>query len=125
KDDSPDSCAERLDALIKAGGLRDVPEPEPRPEPLEPYQFETVTNGMVTFDHAVCATCETKICIEECARQILSLNDDGHPVLNITREEAKKGQCVECLACEVACLLQGAGGGTIHLPIPQLDETRA
>ncbi len=122
KDDSPDFCAARLDALIKAGELRDVPPPQPRPKPQKPYSFETVTGGTVTFDHAICATCESKVCVKECARQILSLNDEGLPILNITREEAAKGRCVECLACEVECLLHGAGGGTIHLPIPGLDE---
>lgn len=125
KDDSPEFCAEQLDALIKAGEVHDVPPPEPRPEPQEPYSFRTVTGGTVTYDHAVCATCETKVCVEECARQILSLNDEGLPVLNISREEAESGQCVECLACEVACLLRGAGGGHIHLPIPGLEEVEA
>jgi len=125
KDDSPDFCAERLDALIESGELRDVPPHPPRPEPQKPYSFETVTGGTVTFDHAVCATCESKVCVSECARQILSLNDEGLPVLNITREEAKKGRCVECLACEVDCLLYGAGGGYVHLPIPGLNEHRA
>ncbi len=120
KDDSPDFCAQRLDALIKAGELRDVPPPQPRPEPERPYSFETVTGGTVTFDHAICATCESKICIQECARQILSLNEEGLPVLNISREEAARGRCVECLACEVDCLLYGAGGGHVHLPIPGL-----
>ena len=76
---------------------------------------------MVTFDHAVCRTCESKVCIEDCARHILKL-EDGVPVLNITREEAKKGRCVECLACEVECFFQGAGGGHVDLPIPGLDE---
>jgi len=122
KDDSPDFCAQRLDALIKAGELRDVPPPRPRPAPQKPYSFETVTGGTVTYDHAVCATCESKVCVQECARQILSLNDEGLPVLNITREEAKKGRCIECLACEVECLLHGAGGGAVHLPIPGLEK---
>jgi len=125
KDDSPDFCAERLDALIEAGQLRDVPPPPPRPEPQKPYTFETVTGGTITYDHAICATCKNKICVQECARQILSLNDEGLPELNITPEEAKKGRCVECLACEVDCLLYGAGGGHVHLPIPGLDEHRA
>ncbi|HIE38338.1 MAG TPA: succinyl-CoA synthetase subunit beta [Anaerolineae bacterium] len=122
KDDSPDFCAARLDALIKAGELRDAPPPQPRPVPQRPYTFETVTGGTVTFDHAVCSGCESKVCVEECARQILSLNEEGLPVLNITPEEAKKGRCVECLACEVECLFHGAGGGYVHLPIPGLDE---
>ena len=123
KDDSPDFCAQRLRALIEEGKLIEVAPPASRPEPKEPYTFETVTGGVVTFDHAVCRTCESKICVQECARQILKL-EDGVPVLNITREEAKKGRCVECLACEVECFFQGAGGGHVDLPIPGLDEYR-
>lgn len=121
KDDTPDFCAQRLDALIRAGVKRDVPPPQPRPEPQRPYTFATVTGGTVTYDHAICAACESKVCVKECAAKILQLNDEGCPVLNITPEEAKKGRCSECLACEVECLFQGAGGGFVHLPIPGLD----
>jgi len=124
KDDSPDFCAARLRALIESGERRDVPPPAPRPAPQQPYRFETVTNGVVTFDHAICAGCESKICVQECVPQILKLQD-GLPVLNITPEEAKKGRCVECLACEVECLFHGAGGGYVELPIPGLKEYRA
>jgi len=123
KDDSAWFCAERLDALILEGELRDVPAPQPRPDPEKPYSFDTVTGGTVTFDHAVCARCETKICVQECARNILRLHK-GLPELNITREEARAGRCVECLACEVACRFQGAGGGHVDLPIPGLEEYR-
>jgi succinyl-CoA synthetase beta subunit len=124
KDDSPDFCAERLDVLIQEG---QVAEPQRRFPPEtegDPrlYQFETVTGGTITYDHSICATCKSKICIQECARQILSPNDEGLPELNITPEEAKQGRCVECLACEVDCFFKGAGGGTILLPIPGLDE---
>ncbi|MDH7487200.1 MAG: acetate--CoA ligase family protein [Anaerolineae bacterium] len=124
KDDSAWFCAGRLDALIKEGRLLDVPPLPPRPKPEKPYTFETVTGGTVTFDHAVCARCESKVCVEECARGILRL-EDGLPVLNISPEEAKKGRCVECLACEVDCFFRGAGGGYVELPIPGLEEYRA
>jgi succinyl-CoA synthetase beta subunit len=123
KDDSAWFCAERLDALIRTGKLLDVAPRPPRPEPQQSYRFQTVTGGTVTYDHAVCATCETKVCVSECARKILSLQD-GLPVLNITPEEARKGRCVECLACEVDCFFAGAGGGHVDLPIPGLDEYR-
>jgi succinyl-CoA synthetase beta subunit len=122
KDDSPDFCAQRLDALIKANQRRDVPPPTRRLAPQQPFSFETVTGGTITYDHALCTMCESKICVQECVPQILSLNDQGCPELNITREEAKKGRCIECLACEVDCRFQGAGGGHIQLPIPGLDE---
>jgi succinyl-CoA synthetase beta subunit len=124
KDDSPDFCASRLSALIHEGG-RVTPRARQAPEPTEDsqlYRFETVTGGTVVYDHSICAGCESKICVQECARQILSLNDEGLPVLNVTAEEAKKGRCVECLACEVDCHFKGAGGGRIDLPIPGLDE---
>jgi succinyl-CoA synthetase beta subunit len=119
KDDSPDFCAERLDTLIKS-----TPRPESPPEPIfppeavEPYQFETVS-GVVILDHAACRTCETKICVEACVPQILELQD-GVPVLKITTEQASKGGCTECLACQVECYFEGARGGYIALPIPGL-----
>ncbi|HEY89689.1 MAG TPA: succinyl-CoA synthetase subunit beta [Thermoflexia bacterium] len=120
KDDSPDFCAARLDALIKSANSKWQMANGNSPtlsEPQRPYIFKTITNGTVTLDHAICATCESKVCIEACARQILSLNNEGCPVLNITREEAARGRCVECLACEVDCLLYGADGGHIELPL--------
>jgi len=42
-------------------------------------------------------------------------------VLNITRQEAKRGGCVECLAFEIECFFEGNGGGFVHLPIAGLD----
>ncbi|HUW96609.1 MAG TPA: ATP-grasp domain-containing protein [Anaerolineae bacterium] len=122
KDDTADFCAERLDALIKGGEIKDLPVPEPRPEPREPYTFESPT-GTVTYDHAVCDTCESKVCVDTCVRKILKL-EDGRPVLDISREDAKGGRCIECLACEVECHFEGAGGGHVDLPIPGLEEYR-
>ena len=124
KDNPPDFCAARLKELI-SGGQRI--EPEARPEPVRtgeprPYTFNTVTGGTVTYDHSVCARCESKVCVKECAGKILSLTEEGVPVLNITPEEARKGRCSECLACEVDCFFQGAGGGKIVLPISGLPE---
>jgi len=123
KDNPAWFCAGRLDALIKEGRLLDVRPLPPRPKPEQPYTFETVTGGTVTFDHAVCARCQSKVCVQECARGILKL-EEGLPVLNITPEEARKGRCVECLACEVECFFRGAGGGYMRLPIPGLEEYR-
>ncbi len=126
KDDSPDFCAGRLRTLIEDAKVI-TPQARTGPqraasEPARLYQFSTVTGGTVTYDHDICAGCQSKICVQECARQILSLNDEGLPVLNISREEAEKGRCAECLACEVDCFFKGEGGGSIILPIPNLDE---
>jgi succinyl-CoA synthetase beta subunit len=124
KDNPPDFCAGRLHALIQEG-TRVEPQTKLEPETsveARLYQFQTVTGGTVTFDHAVCAACDTKVCIQECVPKILACNEEGLPVLNIAAEEAKKGRCSECLACEVDCFFRGAGGGQIILPIPGLDE---
>jgi succinyl-CoA synthetase beta subunit len=121
KDDSPSFCVERLSELIAGGEHREFTPPPPRPEPKEPNTFETLT-GQVSFDHAVCRTCESKVCVKECASQILRL-EQGVPMLAVSREEARR-RCMECLACEVDCYFLGAGGGRVDLPIPGLDEYR-
>jgi hypothetical protein len=92
--------------------------------PAEPghdssYAFETVTGGTVSFDYARCDGCESKVCVEECVPKILSL-EGGRPVLNVTGEDAARGRCTECLACEVECRARGNGGGRITLPVPGL-----
>ncbi len=136
KDDSPDFCAQRLAALIgesakkhesekaeERGGEsieRRAADGDAVSEPELLYTFASPT-GTVALNHALCATCLSKVCIEACARRILSLNIKGLPMLNITPEEARKGRCVECLGCEVDCLLYGAGGGRVELPMPGLD----
>jgi len=125
KDDSPQLCAQRLRALVERyTPPGETPKGREKPVAERPYTFETVTGGTVTLNHAVCATCESKVCVEECVPQILTLDEEGCPVLNITPEEAKKGRCIECLACDVACYFQGAGGGYVELPIPGLEEYR-
>jgi succinyl-CoA synthetase beta subunit len=125
KDDSPHFCAQRLKALVESyTPPGKTPRGREKPVAERPYTFETVTGGTVTLNHAVCATCESKVCVEECVPQILALDEEGCPVLNITPEEAKKGRCIECLACDVACYFQGAGGGYVELPIPGLEEYR-
>ncbi|MBN1317329.1 MAG: acetate--CoA ligase family protein [Anaerolineales bacterium] len=125
KDNSPDYCAEKLDVLINEYTPPvEIPAGRAKPTAAQPYTFETVTGGTVTLDHALCADCKSKICVQTCARKILSLNENGLPELNITREEAKKGRCVECLACDVECFFHGNKGGFVELPIPGLDAYR-
>jgi succinyl-CoA synthetase beta subunit len=127
KDDSPDFCAARLKALIQESANQRISENASDASRItrrasQPYTFETVTGGTVTYDHAICAMCESKACIEACAMKILQLDAAGCPVLNITPAEAKKGRCSECLGCEVDCLLYGVGGGHVALPIPGLES---
>jgi succinyl-CoA synthetase beta subunit len=124
KDTPVDACAQRLAGLIEGfvSPARRRPQREPKvAEKL--YTFSTPT-GEITYDHAVCAHCESKACVSSCVPQILKLSEDGLPVLNVTLEEAQRGRCTECLACEVDCRALGAGGGHVLLPVPGLDEYR-
>lgn len=122
RDDSPELCAERLQSLIETYEPLEETVFREIPQAQDPYQFETVTEGTITFDHALCRACESKICIETCVPQILSLDGDV-PILNIGHEEARRGACTECLACEVECYFLGNRGGSIHLPIQGLDKS--
>lgn len=119
RDDSPDTCAERLRDLI-AEHTPVNPPPRSLPPIQAPYTFETITGGTITYDHALCRDCASKVCVQTCVPQILSIIDNV-PVLNISHESAKKGGCIECLACEVECHFLGNRGGFIHLPIPGLE----
>ena len=123
RNDPPDKCVERLDVLVSDFIPEDTISIRPAFSPAEPYTFGTVTGGSITYDHAVCRDCESKACVTHCVPQILSLAD-GVPVLNISPDEAKRGGCVECLACEVECYFLGNRGGRIFLPIEGLDEYR-
>lgn len=118
KSDTPAFCARRMKEL-----LRTPVEPKPRPEP-EPfsvdYEFASPT-GTIRFDYSKCRACASKACVHECFPGILKLDGDV-PVLAVTRKEASRNKCIECLACELECLAQGERGCRIELPIPGLDD---
>lgn len=122
KNNTPEDCAARLDALISTF---EKPEESPQsqypPQAIKPYVFQTITAGTVTLNHDACRDCQTKICIDTCIPQILTLVDQV-PVLNISHEEAREGGCIECLACEIECYFEGNRGGAILLPIEGLDK---
>jgi hypothetical protein len=125
KSDTAEFCAGRLGELISAGS-HDSGETNLSsrysPSFVRPYSFVTRT-GQITYDHEICLTCESKACVAECVPRILRLRD-GVPELAISEEDAARGRCTECLACEVECWYQGAGGASISLPIPGLPEYR-
>jgi hypothetical protein len=58
-----------------------------------------------------------------CSAGILKL-EGGRPVLAVAAEEARKGKCTECLACEIHCRYHERAALSIRLPIPGLDEYR-
>ncbi|MBI5867805.1 MAG: acetate--CoA ligase family protein [candidate division Zixibacteria bacterium] len=128
KDDTADFCAQRMQKLLEAQPDKAAPRQMALPvtpdfTAKDPYSFETPT-GKVVLDHALCRECQTKSCVQTCVPQILK-NQDGVVVLNISREDAKAGKCIECLACEVECRIGGNSGGRVILPIPGLEEYRA
>jgi succinyl-CoA synthetase beta subunit len=124
KEDSPDFCAKRMEELVEENGRRPhrvKPHTEYESERDE-YYFHSPT-GTLYFDHEICLQCESKACVDSCQYGVLKL-EDGRPTLKIEPDDAKKGKCVECLACEIACRFEGSSGLYIYLPIPGLKEYR-
>jgi len=124
RDDLPEFCADRMEELIKENHnasheVRPVIDPV---IPEDAYTFETFT-GKIYFDHSRCKSCKSLGCVPSCKPDILKL-EEGKPVLSISEEEAKKGKCTECLACEIFCRFHEQEAITIHLPIPGLKEYR-
>jgi ferredoxin-like protein FixX len=87
------------------------------------YGFKTLT-GSVHIDQAKCATCTSQGCIGACGPKILKI-EDGKPILAIPPEDARKGKCTECLACEIFCKYHEKDAVLIDLPIPGLAAYRA
>ncbi len=96
---------------------------------MSTVQFDVFSGGSVTIDHDICTGCSTKACILACQipslGSVLIAGPDGLPALSVTPEQAKKGACIECLACDLACRSHGAGGLTFLLPMPELDAILA
>ncbi len=124
RDDSPEFCAGRLGELAaKDPERRHAVQPIVEPTiPEKAYVFETVT-GRISFAQYKCAECQTKGCVPACLPKILKI-EEGQPVLAVSPEEARKGKCTECLACEIYCKFHEQDAIVIHLPIPGLKEYR-
>jgi succinyl-CoA synthetase beta subunit len=124
RDDSPEFCARRMEELILETGS---PDHRVRPiemfvPPQEHYSFETLT-GTIFINQDRCAGCSSQGCVEACSARILHLQD-GRAQLAIAAEDAQKGKCTECLACELFCKFHEQDAIFIHLPIPGLKEYR-
>ncbi|MFC1726225.1 ATP-grasp domain-containing protein [candidate division KSB1 bacterium] len=121
RDDSAEFCAGRLRKLIDEKNENEISLKKKKlSKPEKVYSFETIT-GKIEIDHALCKKCQSKICIDVCIPKILKLDNDKC-VLAIPEEDAKKGKCIECLACELECLARGKNAVYIRLPIPGLEE---
>jgi succinyl-CoA synthetase beta subunit len=124
RDDSPEFCASRMDELIRehGGGTHTVRTAPPPAPPEGCHSFASPT-GRVSFNHERCRKCASKACVAACAPGILKL-EEGCPVLAVTPEEARRGKCTECLACEIQCRFHERAAIFIQLPIPGLEEYR-
>ncbi|GIU82418.1 MAG: hypothetical protein D6687_11920 [Acidobacteria bacterium] len=83
------------------------------------YEFKTRT-GRIIFNHSVFSTESAAKIVESCPTKILKLSERNLPVLAIEPEEAERGKCIECLACEFASWESGIGGVKIEFPIKNL-----
>jgi len=124
RDDSPEFCSRRLEELVakNSAGRHEVKPFVEVPVLEKAYVFATLT-GRLSIDHRKCPGCLTKGCVEACPPGILKL-EEGKPVLAIPAEEAKRGKCTECLACEIYCTFHELEAIVIDLPIPGLKEYR-
>lgn len=123
RDTSAVFCAERLRQLVDSwdyGRAEERSAPRRAAPPSDSYGFATIT-GKILIDHARCGDCAGKPCIEACSPGVLTI-EEGKPVLAISSEDAQRGKCTECLACELACEFHGNGALHIELPIHGLDE---
>jgi len=124
RDDTPDFCVSRLEKLLSKHKVK--PSPPAAQSKGSPqgdlYSFDTLT-GTLRIDHSQCLACQSKVCVKECIPKILKIEGEK-AVLAITTEEAKKGGCIECLACELACRFHGNQAISILLPIPELEDYR-
>jgi len=121
RDTSAVYCAKRLREFV---GAWDYSQKVPAKQIAKPdsssYFFDTMT-GRLWIDYEKCTDCAKKPCVDSCTAKILKF-DDGNPILNVTPQEAKRGRCTECLACELECQFHGNGGIFIDLPIPGLEK---
>jgi succinyl-CoA synthetase beta subunit len=128
KQHSADFCAARLYKLIEKfepQRRRDAEKAEnedQRPKTEDRlYKFKTRT-GEITYDHSVFENIDAAPIVEACPVKILKLDERRLPVLAITREEAERGKCIECLACEFASWEHETGGVKIDLPIEGIES---
>lgn len=88
-------------------------------------EFETMAGALIGFDLKKCDACKTKACVEAdhlpFLGPVLELKE-GRPSLMWSKDEIRKGKCTDCVACELACQLNGNKGITITYSIPKLDE---
>ena len=121
KKDSADFCAARLQELIFNAKTqsRKVAKLEQNSFSSD-YSFKTKT-GTISFDYSQLNVDSASKIVETCPQNILKLDENNKPVLAIEAEEALRGKCSECLACEFASLDLGLNAVKINFPIEALN----
>jgi hypothetical protein len=93
---------------------------------MSTLQFDVFSGGTVTIDHARCAECQTKVCIQICQTvgngDILQLDGNGLPRLKVQQEQTAKGACIEDMGCMLACQTDGNKAIRFSLPMPEFDQ---
>jgi len=122
RDTSAAFCATRLKELVQRWDYASAPIYHDNGRKLSPlsYSFETLT-GAIHIDHEKCRICADKPCVQACRANVLRF-EGTLPMLAIPEQEAKKGKCTECLACELECQFHGNKALRIDLPIPGLES---
>jgi succinyl-CoA synthetase beta subunit len=127
KDDSARFCAQRLRAMVDGftppAQWPAIKPLAPESMPPEAYRFATMT-GTISIDQSKWTLEGAQAAVASCPTKILKLDEvDGKPAvtLAIGEAEAKKGKCIECLACELASFEHGCMALKIELPMPVGD----
>lgn len=121
KKDSADFCAARLftlisDAETQISKIEKENEGQRTKDKGHSYRFNTKT-GTISFDYSQLNKESAEKIVESCPNNILKLDENNNPVLAIETEDAERGKCSECLACEFASLDLGLNSVKIDFPI--------
>ena len=119
KNHSADFCAARLKELIEEFSPQKHRDTEVFNHKSS-YSFNTKT-GAVSFDYSHLDKSSAEKIVESCPQKILKLDENNKPILAIEREEAERGKCSECLACEFASMDLGLNAVAIKFPIEVLN----
>jgi len=122
KDDTPAFCAERLTALVEAGGdaspndgSRNVPKWVGHDAEAFP-----IDGGHVWIDVDRCDA-QLTASLADWSSGLLKDDGAGKPTLAVDNEAAAKADS-EFIACEIECLRAGTPVVFVDLPVPGLDE---
>ncbi len=126
KKDTADFCASRLFELISNAETQSREDAKSEEGFAmadgfsSDYSFKTKT-GTISFDYSNLDELSATKIVESCPQKILKSDENNMPVLAIEPEDAERGKCSECLACEFASLDLGLNAVAIEFPIEGLN----